>query len=61
MVKNKGKVKTIEEKLAEYERMLRLQMEREEKEQAGRGSAISLPVLSVNVQHVNNQHGAAGD
>jgi predicted nucleotide-binding protein (sugar kinase/HSP70/actin superfamily) len=60
MVKNKGKVKTIEEKLAEYERMLRRQMELEEKEQSGRGSVISLPVLSVNVQ-MDHHQGATGD
>jgi predicted CoA-substrate-specific enzyme activase len=60
MVKNKGKVKTLEEKMAEYERMLRLQLEREQTAQAGRGSGISLPVLSVNVS-VERHQIASGD
>ncbi|HWP42311.1 MAG TPA: BadF/BadG/BcrA/BcrD ATPase family protein [Blastocatellia bacterium] len=47
MIKNKGKLKTLEEKLAEYERMLRLRLEAEEMQE--RGSRLSLPVLSVNV------------
>lgn len=50
MVKNKGKIKTLEEKMAEYERMLRLQMELEVQAQGRRGSGISLPVLTQNVQ-----------
>ncbi len=50
MVKNKGRVKTLEEKMAEYERMLRLQMELEEQAQTKRGSGLSLPVLTQNVQ-----------
>ncbi|HET9533607.1 MAG TPA: CoA activase, partial [Blastocatellia bacterium] len=58
MIKNKGKVKTMEERLAEYERMLRLSLEAEEEYK--RGSRLSLPVLSVNVQP-GRQAGAAGD
>jgi predicted nucleotide-binding protein (sugar kinase/HSP70/actin superfamily) len=58
MVKNKGKVKTLDEKLAEYERLLRAQMEAEE--QAERGSRLSLPILSNNVQF-QDHIGASGD
>ena len=43
MIKNKGKIKSLEEKLAEYEKLLRLQLEAQEYQ--GR-SALSLPVLS---------------
>jgi predicted CoA-substrate-specific enzyme activase len=53
MIRNRDKVKTLEERLAEYERMLRLQLELEESVQ-GRGR--SLPVLPVNNsagQHVS--------
>jgi len=46
MIKNRNKVKTLEERLADYERMLRLQLELEEKAQS-RGR--SLPVLSADV------------
>ncbi len=42
MIRNRDKVKTLEERLAEYERMLRLQIELEEKAQ---NSVRSLPVL----------------
>lgn len=42
MIRNRDKVKTLEERLAEYERMLRLQLELEEKAQDG---GRSLPVL----------------
>jgi predicted CoA-substrate-specific enzyme activase len=44
MIKNKGKIKTLEEKLAEYERVLRAQLDAEEKA-SSRG--IPLPVLSA--------------
>jgi predicted nucleotide-binding protein (sugar kinase/HSP70/actin superfamily) len=50
MVKNKGKLKTLEEKLAEYERVLRAQLEAEEKIRSQQGTRISLPVLQSNVQ-----------
>lgn len=60
MVKNKGKVKTLEEKMAEYERMLRLQFELEQKAQAERGSGVSLPILSVNISAEHHQI-AGGD
>ncbi len=59
MIKNKGKVRTLEEKLAEFERLLRLQAEAEEKASSRRGSIISLPVLSGNVPQY--QIGASGD
>jgi predicted nucleotide-binding protein (sugar kinase/HSP70/actin superfamily) len=58
MVKNKGKLKTLEEKLAEYERLLRRQMEAEE--QARPTPGIPLPVLTVNVPS-SYHSGAAGD
>jgi hypothetical protein len=45
MIRNRDKVKTLEERLAEYERMLRLQLELEEQAQ-DRGR--SLPVLPAN-------------
>jgi hypothetical protein len=45
MIRNRDKVKTLEERLAEYERMLRLQLELEEQTQ-DRGR--SLPVLPAN-------------
>src|SRR6185436_11532820 len=60
MVKNKGKVKTLEEKMADYERLLRAQIEAEEVSAARRGSGISLPILSASVP-VQTQIGAAGD
>jgi predicted CoA-substrate-specific enzyme activase len=60
MIKNKGKIKTIDEKMAEYERLLRSQMEAEESAMAAKGSRLSLPVLSANVQ-IQNQVGASGD
>jgi predicted CoA-substrate-specific enzyme activase len=61
MIKNKGKLKTLEEKLAEYERLLRFQMELEEKSQVRKG--IQLPVLAGNypVIQVETGVGAAGD
>jgi hypothetical protein len=42
MIRNRDKVKTLEDRMAEYERLLRLQLELEEKAQDG---ARSLPVL----------------
>lgn len=60
MIRNKGKRRTIEERLAEYERMLRLQMESEAKAREQRGSGISLPVLSVNLPQ-DYRVGASGD
>ena len=60
MVKNKGKVKTLEEKMADYERLLRAQLEAEEILESRRGSGISLPILSGSVP-VQTQIGAAGD
>ncbi|HXG93253.1 MAG TPA: BadF/BadG/BcrA/BcrD ATPase family protein [Blastocatellia bacterium] len=58
MIKNKGKIKTLEERLAEYERMLRLQLEAEEMAKEARG--IPLPVLSASVA-VDQGMGASGD
>jgi hypothetical protein len=54
-------LKTLEEKLAEYERLLRFQMELEEKSQVRKG--IQLPVLAGNypVIQVETGVGAAGD
>jgi len=46
MIKNKNKVKTLEERLAEYERMLRLQYELQEKTPE---LGTSLPVLPASV------------
>jgi predicted nucleotide-binding protein (sugar kinase/HSP70/actin superfamily) len=60
MVKNKGKIKTLEEKLAEYERLLRVRLEAEEKAQTTGGLAIPLPVLSGNVT-IGHSMGASGD
>jgi predicted CoA-substrate-specific enzyme activase len=61
MVKNKGKLKTLEERLAEYERFLRAQLENEERLQAETlARPRMLPVLSSDV--VFHSHaGAAGD
>ncbi|HXG68585.1 MAG TPA: BadF/BadG/BcrA/BcrD ATPase family protein [Blastocatellia bacterium] len=59
MVKNKGKLKTLEEKLAAYERFLRMQLEAEE-QAASRRPAIPLPVLSANVP-TGHGMGASGD
>jgi predicted CoA-substrate-specific enzyme activase len=63
MVKNKGKIKTMEEKLADYERMLRMQMEAEERFNASRGSGISLPILAGNIPSlpVERSIGMGGD
>jgi predicted nucleotide-binding protein (sugar kinase/HSP70/actin superfamily) len=59
MIRNKGKLKTLEEKLAEYERMLRLQIEMEELfPQEPRG--IQLPVLNANLP-MDRGMGASGD
>ncbi|HEY3136741.1 MAG TPA: BadF/BadG/BcrA/BcrD ATPase family protein [Blastocatellia bacterium] len=58
MVKNKGRLRTLEEKLADYERMLRAQLEAEERAQSG--FSISLPVLSNNVGFGQGM-GASGD
>jgi hypothetical protein len=60
MIKNKGKIKTLEEKLAQYERTLRMQMEAEEQFKRQRGSVISLPVLAGNIP-VDRGISAAGD
>ena len=62
MIKNKGKLRTLEEKLAEYERMLRLQIELEEKAQPVT-KGIPLPVLAGNIPviQVERGMGAAGD
>jgi predicted CoA-substrate-specific enzyme activase len=60
MIKNKGKIKTLEERLADYERLLRAQMGAEEKPQGRRGAIISLPVLTGNVS-MGQGAGAAGD
>jgi predicted nucleotide-binding protein (sugar kinase/HSP70/actin superfamily) len=59
MIRNKGKLKTLEEKMAEYERMLRLQIEMEELfPQEPRG--IQLPVLNANLP-MDRGMGASGD
>jgi predicted nucleotide-binding protein (sugar kinase/HSP70/actin superfamily) len=60
MVRNKGKIKTIEERLAEYERLLRLRLEAEENAEAAATQRRTLPVLSVNVSS-EQRIGAAGD
>ncbi|HYP27189.1 MAG TPA: BadF/BadG/BcrA/BcrD ATPase family protein [Blastocatellia bacterium] len=60
MVKNKGKVKTLEERMAEYEKMLRLQLELEAQAQEAARPRLSLPVLSNNVSF-GDRPGAAGD
>jgi predicted nucleotide-binding protein (sugar kinase/HSP70/actin superfamily) len=60
MIKNKGKVKTLEEKLAEYERLLRMQMEMEERAAQESRPRLTLPVLSNNVSF-GDRPGAAGD
>ncbi|HKV38111.1 MAG TPA: BadF/BadG/BcrA/BcrD ATPase family protein [Blastocatellia bacterium] len=76
MIKNKGKVKTLEEKMADYERLLRLQVELEEKAGSGNSlgrqlpvlgsSGVSLPVLGGQVvsqlaSRVERGVGASGD
>ncbi|HEY6333298.1 MAG TPA: acyl-CoA dehydratase activase-related protein, partial [Blastocatellia bacterium] len=64
MIKNKGKLKTLEEKLAEYEKLLRLQLDLEEKAQMGSiAKGIPLPVLTGNIPlvQVDRGVGAAGD
>jgi predicted nucleotide-binding protein (sugar kinase/HSP70/actin superfamily) len=48
MIRNKGKIKTLEERLADYERMLRLQLETEERDMV-ESRAIPLPVLTNNI------------
>ena len=53
MLKNKNKVKTLEERMAEYERSLRLQLEMEE-------PRLSLPVLPSRIS-AGNQISASGD
>jgi len=60
MVKNKGKVKTLEERMAEYEKMVRLQLELEGQAREAEKPRLSLPVLSNNVSF-RDQPGAAGD
>jgi predicted CoA-substrate-specific enzyme activase len=57
MVRNRGKRRTIEERLAEYEKMLRLQMEAEA---VAEPRGLSLPVLPVQVS-TGHQIGASGD
>jgi predicted CoA-substrate-specific enzyme activase len=61
MIKNKGKMKTLEEKLADYERLLRLQIELEEKPKVTKG--MQLPVLAGNVPMITIDRGigASGD
>jgi hypothetical protein len=60
MIKNKGKIKSLEEKLAEYEKLLRLQLEAQESQ--GR-SGLSLPVLGspIAIGRPDNRVGASGD
>ncbi|HEU0174158.1 MAG TPA: BadF/BadG/BcrA/BcrD ATPase family protein [Blastocatellia bacterium] len=48
MIRNRDKVKTLEERLAEYERMLRLQLELEARAQDPGDHGRSLPVLPGN-------------
>ncbi|HMG35760.1 MAG TPA: BadF/BadG/BcrA/BcrD ATPase family protein [Blastocatellia bacterium] len=60
MIRNKGKKKTLEERLAEYERLLRAQLEAEERELNSRGTGIPLPILSVNVR-ADQTIAASGD
>jgi predicted CoA-substrate-specific enzyme activase len=57
MIRNRDKVKTLEERLAEYERALRLQLELEEQSSFG---GRSLPVLPANVS-AGQCAGVAGD
>jgi predicted CoA-substrate-specific enzyme activase len=59
MIRNKGKIKTLEERMAEYERMLRLQLEMEEQAMAD-SRAIPLPVLNSSVP-VSQGFSATGD
>jgi len=59
MIKNKGKIKTLEEKLAEYEKLLRLQLEAQESQ--GRPS-LSLPVINSAIPvAIDTRIGASGD
>jgi hypothetical protein len=61
MIRNRDKVKTLEERLAEYERALRLQLELEEQSSFG---GRSLPVLPANVSagvSAGQCAGVAGD
>jgi hypothetical protein len=60
MIRNRDKVKTLEERLAEYERMLRLQIELEERAQGSGGHGRSLPVLPAN-SSAGQYVGMAGD
>ncbi|HEY8462168.1 MAG TPA: BadF/BadG/BcrA/BcrD ATPase family protein [Blastocatellia bacterium] len=60
MIRNRNKVRTLEERLAEYERMLRLQLELEEGPQAPVDPGRSLPVLPANVP-AGQYAGMAGD
>jgi len=52
MIRNRDKVKTLEERLAEYERMLRLQIELEEKAQDQGRSLPALPTQPSAGQYV---------
>ncbi|MGH9822533.1 MAG: BadF/BadG/BcrA/BcrD ATPase family protein, partial [Blastocatellia bacterium] len=68
MIKNKGKLKTLDEKLAEYERLLRVQLELEEKSQVRKGGSlpvlnpgISLPAMGNAMVQIDRGVGAAGD
>jgi len=53
MIRNRNKVKTLEERLAEFERSLRLQLEAEE-------PRLSLPILPSHLA-AGNQISASGD
>ncbi len=57
MVRNHGKRKTLEERLAEYEKMLRLQIDAQK---LAEPKGLSLPVLPVQVSS-GHQIGASGD
>ncbi|HYE66351.1 MAG TPA: hypothetical protein VD966_12260, partial [Pyrinomonadaceae bacterium] len=59
MIKNKGKLQTLEEKMAEYERLLRLRLEAEERAQAQSRSLRSLPVISGNFDLPNDEPDAS--
>jgi predicted CoA-substrate-specific enzyme activase len=60
MVRHKNKVKTLEERLAEYERMLRRQLELEERAQTESVAGIQLPVLPAGVT-TGQSIGLSGD
>jgi activator of 2-hydroxyglutaryl-CoA dehydratase/predicted nucleotide-binding protein (sugar kinase/HSP70/actin superfamily) len=58
MIRNRDKVKTLEERLAEFERNLRRELELEE--QAQSGISLPLPVLTNHI-HAGQSVGVAGD